>query len=718
MGIGQPEIRLPQRQFHRKHRRYAATHLRIERLEQRRLLSVNAYCTGTCGDTAPIATIAPFSPAPVAKPLTSVAEISEVDHVIHVSIEGLSAKFFQDVLESDAESIPNFVRLQNEGAFTLNARTDYSHVITLPNHFTMLTGRPVEPPEGQADSVAHWWNDNTAEGTVHSRNPFVDYVASTFDVAHDAGLVTRLYANKSIFSAIATSYDATNGAVDSNPAGGDNGRNKIDQNFITNLLGDVIDPFITALQATLAGSRTYSFLNIADLDLWGHGDGWGSSTWNLALSDVDGYLGQLLDHVTTNTKIAGNVTLVITASHGGDGFGHTDPTIPAINSVPVFVWGPGITPGADLYSMFSGLVVDPGEVRPDYNASGQPLRNGSTANLAMALLGLDPVPGSSIFVNSEAATVEGRHVFYNDSFFDDATFGNDDDTAIDPTKSALLPGQTATNANYISYTRGINGIMVDIANPEGTVDAADFEFHDMGRNGDTPTAAPAPDSITVGPGEGVGGSDRVVMTWDTSAGIVFDTTWLRVTVLESVGLDAADVFYFGSAPGEGSGGEFAQIDPADELGARNNTHGFGNPATVDDPWDYNKDRFVDPVDQLFARNNGTGFTTRLNLMSAPAAGLLSAGPFSAGLSSGESDGGPTAAALTGGESGWSTLASDALGDSSTAGGSSAAADERIWSEADDEAVLVGSGANSSGANSSSVDGALSEDADWLAWDVV
>ncbi|MEX0936320.1 MAG: metallophosphoesterase family protein [Pirellulales bacterium] len=327
-------------------------------------------------------------------------------------------------------------------------------------------------------------------------------------------------------------------------------------------------------------------------------------------------------------------------------------------------------------------------------------------------LPIDIIDGQ-ISIGDSNTTIEGRHVFYNDSFFDNATFGNDDDTAIDPTKSALLPGQTATKANYISYTKGINGIMVDVANPEGTIDAADFAFHDMGRNGDTPTAAQAPDSITVRPGEGVGGSDRVVMTWDTSAGIVFDTTWLRVTVLESVGLDAADVFYFGSAPGEGSGGEFAQVDPADELGARNNTHGFGNPATVDDPWDYNKDRFVDPVDQLFARNNGTGFTTRLNLMSAPAAG-----PFSAELSSGDSDGGPTAAALTGGESGWSTQDTDVLGDSSTGGGSSAAADERIWSEEDEEAVLVGSSANSSSAYSSDMDGALSEDADWLAWDAV
>jgi hypothetical protein len=309
-----------------------------------------------------------------------------------------------------------------------------------------------------------------------------------------------------------------------------------------------------------------------------------------------------------------------------------------------------------------------------------------------------------------ATTIEGRHVFYNDSFFDDAAFGNDDDTAIDPTKTALLPGQTATKANYISYTQGINGIMVDIANPEGTIDAADFEFHTLDNTGTaTPAVATPPDSITVRSGEGVGGSDRVVMTWDTSGGAIFDTTWLRVTVLPSVGLDAADVFYFGSAPGEGSGGEFASVGPEDEIGSRNNPHGFLTPAAVDDAWDYNKDRFVDPVDQIFARNNQTNFLTRLQLFAAPAAA-----PLSAELSAGDEGSTlPMAAALTGGESGWSSLDSDALGESSNDGGSNAAADERIWSEEDDEGVLVGSGAQSS-----DVDEALSEDADWLAWDVL
>jgi hypothetical protein len=59
-------------------------------------------------------------------------------------------------------------------------------------------------------------------------------------------------------------------------------------------------------------------------------------------------------------------------------------------------------------------------------------------------------------------TVKGRWVFYNNSFFDGVTPGADvlDDSAIAPDKSALLPGGVATFANYTSYRRGLNGIMI------------------------------------------------------------------------------------------------------------------------------------------------------------------------------------------------------------------------------------------------------------------
>jgi hypothetical protein len=318
----------------------------------------------------------------------------------------------------------------------------------------------------------------------------------------------------------------------------------------------------------------------------------------------------------------------------------------------------------------------------------------------------DAAPGS----------VAGRHVFYNNSFFDDPTFGNDDDTAIDPSKSALLPGQTATQENYVSYSRGINGIMIDIANLAKTPEASDFQFHDLGRDGNAETVAPPPDSITVRPGEGVGGSDRVTLTWDTSSGAVFDTTWLRVTAGTSLGMNEPDVFYFGSAPGEGSGGSDASVDGSDEIGARNNAHVFGDLAPVDDAWDYNKDGLVDGTDQIFARNNQTGFADRLELFSAPLVAPVAAGLVASDDNTTNSIAAPTAAALVGSESGWSRLGAVASGSNTSTGGrSTSTADERIWAEEDEEVLLAGALADG---KDPQLDEAHGEDADWLGWDVL
>ncbi|NBO67181.1 MAG: hypothetical protein EBU88_20450, partial [Acidobacteria bacterium] len=76
--------------------------------------------------------------------------------------------------------------------------------------------------------------------------------------------------------------------------------------------------------------------------------------------------------------------------------------------------------------------------------------------------------------------VVGRHVFYNQSSWDgglaDAT--TQDDAAVATDKSALRAGSRAAFANYTSYRRGINGVMVDIfgRTSSATPTAADFEF--------------------------------------------------------------------------------------------------------------------------------------------------------------------------------------------------------------------------------------------------
>jgi len=232
-------------------------------------------------------------------------------------------------------------------------------------------------------------------------------------------------------------------------------------------------------------------------------------------------------------------------------------------------------------------------------------------------------------MNSTIAA-NGRNIFYNRSFFDgnDAAINANDDLAIATNKQALLPGQVATYSNYTNYSRGINGIMVDIANAAGTITLTDFTFK-YGNN-NTPsgwTTAATPIDFLVRPGAGVGGSDRVTIVWADNA--IPNKNWLEVTVKASpttTGLATDDVFYFGNSIGEtGNSVSNTNVDATDEIAARNNPKnsllGF---ATVTNVHDFNKDRSVNATDELIARNNPANtLAGRLNLIDLTAFTLTS-----------------------------------------------------------------------------------------------
>ena len=93
-----------------------------------------------------------------------------------------------------------------------------------------------------------------------------------------------------------------------------------------------------------------------------------------------------------------------------------------------------------------------------------------------------------------SATVQGRHVFYNDSNWDlnDPEPGDSDDKAIATNKSALLPGSKAGFANITSYANGLNGIMIDVAGLSGTPTVADFVFQ-VGNDSNPAVWPAAPD---------------------------------------------------------------------------------------------------------------------------------------------------------------------------------------------------------------------------------
>jgi hypothetical protein len=262
-----------------------------------------------------------------------------------------------------------------------------------------------------------------------------------------------------------------------------------------------------------------------------------------------------------------------------------------------------------------------------FNASGSLYSVNTDVGLSQ-LVTIDTATGAVSSIGALPDNTDGlafapvvvRFIFYNQSAFDgnDASANASDDGAIATDKTALLPGQTATFANYTSYSRGINGVMVDIAGLPGTPAAGDFDFK-VG-NDNTPSgwgAATAPTSISVRSGEGVNGSDRVTLIWANNA---IQKKWLQITVkaTAATGLAADDVFYFGNAIGEaGNSATDAKVDPADELLARSHPRNVLNPAPIDYFYDYNRDKRVDPADQLIARSNPTSIITALKLIDLP-----------------------------------------------------------------------------------------------------
>lgn len=309
---------------------------------------------------------------------------AQADYVIAISVDGLGASYLAGLLYGN--QLPNFQRLQAEGAWTLNARNDVDVTVTLPNHTTILTGR------GVAGAAGHNWTSNSAPAAnVTLAANKGSYVASAYDVAHDNGLSTALFTGKDKFILYPQSYGPATGAADA--TGPDNGRAKIDTYVYEPDTAALVAGFTAAMTAAPA---RFSLLHLADPDSVGHDSGWGTRAYNASLKAVDGYLGSVFSLIDSSPTLRGRTAVILTADHGGAGTDHSAAGEPLDYTIPFFAWGPGITADAGLYALNPAARLDPGTGRPAYTAAGQPVRNGDTANLALALLNLGPVPGSTI----------------------------------------------------------------------------------------------------------------------------------------------------------------------------------------------------------------------------------------------------------------------------------------------------------------------------------
>jgi hypothetical protein len=199
--------------------------------------------------------------------------------------------------------------------------------------------------------------------------------------------------------------------------------------------------------------------------------------------------------------------------------------------------------------------------------------------------------------------IDGNHIVWQQSI---PSSGNSQEII-----HTYFTQETSSFDNVSSYTRGINGIMVDLADlPPGTeLTADDFQFR-VG-NDNSPgswSAAPAPSGVTIRGGAGDGGSDRVTITWESGA---IKNTWLQVIVEGNdsaggfninTGLAKSHIFYFGSKIGDSGSSPGPDSFDTTTVDAAQVFASLGGGRPITDLHDYNRDGQVSTTDaaQVFA----------------------------------------------------------------------------------------------------------------------
>ncbi len=284
--------------------------------------------------------------------------------MVVISVDGLGSLWVSQA------TTPTLADLLEQGAGTLNARTEVEKTVTLPNHTGMVTGVRVDAARGGHGVT---WNHTSTRSVV----PGTESVFTTID---SAGGSSAVYVGKEKFEMWGRAWPDAIDVLDINS----------DQTaLVTDAITDLRDD-----------DHDLVFLHLAGPDGAGHEHGWGSTPYLAAVGNADADIHRVVSAIIADPDLAKETVVVVTADHGGTPgtTTHQDRTRSEDYTIPFVVWGPGVTPG-DLYGLNPDY-REPGQDRPGYGGP-QPVRNGDVANVVTDLLGLQAVPGSQFDVGHD-----------------------------------------------------------------------------------------------------------------------------------------------------------------------------------------------------------------------------------------------------------------------------------------------------------------------------
>ncbi len=231
---------------------------------------------------------------------------NKIKHVIFIGIDGLgSHNLLRDEFEGVASpSVPNINKLKKISAWTNNAQIDQRNW-SGPNWVGMITG---------SNSDEHGVETNTCENS--------EEIPTIYQIIKEQIPDARI----SLF------YDwskikchAGSGFVD-----------KFQHTFGTSRITK------RAIKELQKNKPTLTFVYYGQVDIKGHQHGGSSKQYKEALEEVDTGIGQIMEYLKSS-GMDKDTLVILTADHGHDPTSghHSSVDFP----VPLFISGPGITPG-------------------------------------------------------------------------------------------------------------------------------------------------------------------------------------------------------------------------------------------------------------------------------------------------------------------------------------------------------------------------------------
>lgn len=240
---------------------------------------------------------------------TAASASAPVRRALIVSIDGLRP----DVLLR--ANMPNLRGLMSRGSFSMWAQTT-AVAITLPSHVSMLTG--VRPRRHGIE-----WNDD-----LPLSKPIYPKVPTIFELGHKAGRTTAMVTTKLKFNIL-------------------NKPDTIDWCWTpaTDAVGDELG-VEHAIEVVNEHQPELLFVHFSEVDIIGHGKGWGTEEQLVAAGHADEHLGKVLDAYQAK-GLLGSTLVIVSADHGGTAGSHGADDVNS-RTIPWIIVGPGVRQNFDL----------------------------------------------------------------------------------------------------------------------------------------------------------------------------------------------------------------------------------------------------------------------------------------------------------------------------------------------------------------------------------